>query len=119
MSNSSLHTQNSLQIVDSIPGLVWSTDADGGIDFLNQQSSEYTGLGLFEAQGRHWIDARVIHSDDLSKLSDSWQGILTTGQPGEAEARMKRFDGEYHWFLFRVVPLRDDLGTIVQCTERA
>jgi PAS domain S-box-containing protein len=32
---------------------------------------------------------------------------------GELEARLRRFDGEYRWFLFRAEPLRDESGNIV------
>jgi PAS domain S-box-containing protein len=31
----------------------------------------------------------------------------------ESEARLRRFDGEYLWFLFRIVPLRDETGRII------
>jgi PAS domain S-box-containing protein len=82
MSNPSFNTQTSLQIVDSIAGLVWRTDADVAIDFFNQEWSEYTGLGLIEAEGRHWIDVSFIHPDELSNLRNSWQNILSSGQPG-------------------------------------
>jgi PAS domain S-box-containing protein len=34
--------------------------------------------------------------------------------PGELEARLRRFDGEYRWFLFRAEPLRDHLGNILK-----
>jgi formate hydrogenlyase transcriptional activator len=33
---------------------------------------------------------------------------------GETEARLRRFDGEYRWFLFRANPLRDESGSIVR-----
>ena len=36
------------------------------------------------------------------------------GTAGEAEARLRRFDGEYRWFLFRANPLRDESGNIVK-----
>jgi signal transduction histidine kinase len=32
----------------------------------------------------------------------------------ETEARLRRADGEYRWFLIRNVPLRDELGNIVK-----
>ena len=34
--------------------------------------------------------------------------------PGGLEARLRRFDGEYRWFLFQAVPLRDEAGNIVK-----
>ena len=33
---------------------------------------------------------------------------------GETEARLRRHDGEYRWFLFRSNPLRDETGVIVK-----
>src|SRR5262249_39717593 len=65
-----------------------------------------------EAAGWGWV--RVIHREDLERLTDTWKGILAAGEPGEAEARMRRFDGEYRWFLFRTVPFRDEAGAIVR-----
>jgi PAS domain-containing protein len=32
----------------------------------------------------------------------------------EAEARLRRFDGECRWFLFRANPLRDESGDVVK-----
>jgi signal transduction histidine kinase len=34
--------------------------------------------------------------------------------PGGLEARLRRFDGEYRWFSFQAVPLRDESGNIVK-----
>ena len=39
---------------------------------------------------------------------------MASEAPGEAEARLRRHDGEYRWFLFRTNPLRDETGTIVK-----
>src|SRR4029077_10865128 len=32
------------------------------------------------------------------------------GEAGEIEARLRRYDGDYRWFLFRVEPVRDNHG---------
>src|SRR5262249_49653200 len=50
----------------------------------------------------------------LNDLIAMWQCIITSGQPGEAEARLRRRDGEYRWFLFRMSPLRDENGNILK-----
>ena len=34
--------------------------------------------------------------------------------PGESEARLRRSDGIYRWFLFRVEPLRDEAREVVE-----
>src|SRR5262249_4266554 len=39
---------------------------------------------------------------------------LAAGVPFEKEARLRRADGEYHWFVLRAVPLRDAQGHIVK-----
>jgi C4-dicarboxylate-specific signal transduction histidine kinase len=43
-----------------------------------------------------------------------WSAIRESGMPGGLEARLRRFDGEYRWFWFQAVPLRDGSGNIVK-----
>jgi PAS domain S-box-containing protein len=99
-------------IVDALPGLVWTARLDGHVDFLNQRWCEYTGLSVDEAYGRGWQTA--IHPDDLPELLERWRSILASGEPREMEARLRRFDGEYRWFLFRTNPLIDASGQVVK-----
>src|SRR6266850_1111751 len=98
--------------IDTIPVLAWSTRPDGSNEFLNQRWLDYTGLTIEEARGWGWKVA--IHPDDLPRLLDVWQGLLASGRSGELEARLRRADSVYRWFLFRVEPLRDPQGTIVK-----
>jgi PAS domain S-box-containing protein len=42
------------------------------------------------------------------------RSCLASGTPVDVEARMRRFDGAYRWFLFRANPLRDASGKIVK-----
>src|SRR4030095_8323673 len=55
-----------------------------------------------------------FHPDDLPPLMDTWRELLVSGEPGEVEARLRRHDGVYRWFLIRVAPLRDETGTIIR-----
>jgi PAS domain S-box-containing protein len=98
--------------IDTIPVLAWCTRPDGSNEFLNQRWLDYTGLTIEEARGWGWKVA--IHPDDLPQLLDVWQGLLVSGKSGELEARLRRADGVYRWFLFRVEPLRDPQGSIVK-----
>jgi PAS domain S-box-containing protein len=99
-------------IVDALPGLVWTARLDGHVDFLNQRWCEYTGLSVDEAYGRGWQTA--IHPDDLPELLERWRSILASRESREMEARLRRFDGEYRWFLFRTNPLIDASGQVVK-----
>jgi PAS domain S-box-containing protein len=99
-------------VVDSLPGLVWTALPDGHVDFLNQRWCEYTGLSVAEARGEGWQNA--IHPDDLPELLNRWRSILTSNALGEMEARLRRSDGEYRWFLFRTRPLTDASGQVTK-----
>jgi PAS domain S-box-containing protein len=97
-------------VVDTIPALIWRASPDGIPDFLNQPALDYTGLTLDQAE-TGW--PRAFHPEDRKGMLQKWSAIRESGA-GELEARLRRFDGEYRWFLFRVAPLRDELGNIVK-----
>src|SRR2546429_2205739 len=99
-------------MIDKIPTLAWACRPDGTTEFLNQRWLDYTGLSLEEALGWGW--QVPVHPEDLEKLMEAWQGRLGSADPGEAEARLRRFDGEYRWFLFRAIPVRDEQGKLVR-----
>ena len=99
-------------IIKTIPTMVWSAAPGGSVDYFNPRWLDYTGLS--PDQSRDWRWTAAIHPDDLSQLTDAWQAILVSGELGEAEARLRRFDGAYRCFLFRASPLRDESGKIVK-----
>jgi PAS domain S-box-containing protein len=98
-------------VIDTIPTLVWRARPDGVPDFLNQPALDYTGLTPDQAEAG-WPHA--FHPDDKKGMLVKWSAIRASGMPGELEARLRRFDGEYRWFLFRGVPLHDEQGNIVK-----
>jgi PAS domain S-box-containing protein len=98
-------------VINTIPTLVWRADPDGVPDFLNQPALDYTGLSPDQAE-TGW--PRAFHPDDKKAMLVKWSAIRASGMPGELEARLRRFDGEYRWFLFRGVPLHDEQGNIVK-----
>ena len=99
-------------IIDTIPALAWSARPDGSAEFFNQHYLDFIGLSAEQASGWGWTAA--VHPDDLNELAATWQRIMASEAPGEAEARLRRHDGEYRWFLFRANPLRDETGAIVR-----
>lgn len=108
-----LASQRNLRLaVDTMPVLSWSALRDGTADFFNKRWLDYTGLSLDKAQGQGW--AQAFHPDDLDRVNDYWRSHVVSGEPGEIEARLRRFDGSYRWFLLRANPLRDELGAVVK-----
>jgi PAS domain S-box-containing protein len=101
-----------IQIINTIPTTAWSTRADGYCDFLSQRWLDYAGFTEEEARGWSWGGA--IHPDDVDRLVEYWQGCLAAGTPAITEARIRRFDGVYRWFLFLANPFRDQSGTIIK-----
>jgi len=99
-------------IIDTIPALVWSARPDGSAEFFNRRWLDYTGLSYDEA--RDWGWEKIVHPADRERLVEYWRSTLESGQPGEIEARLRRLDGEYRWFLLRASPLRDESGAIVK-----
>jgi PAS domain S-box-containing protein len=99
-------------LVNALPGLVWTALSDGTVDFLNQRWCEYTGLSLNQVSGSVW--QTVVHPDDLPDLLERWRFTLASGEPGEIEARLRRFDGDYRWFLIAANPMRDDAEHVVK-----
>ena len=102
----------SRQLIDLIPALAWSCRPDGTADFFNRGWLEFTGLLEHEALNWGWTAA--FHPDDVNTVVAYWQSLLARAEPGEIEARLRCFDGEYRWFLFRARPQRDDLGKVIK-----
>src|SRR6266850_7087056 len=99
------------RVIDTIPAHAWSTLPDGSVDFINQRFLEFTGRSREDLLGWGW--GSVVHNDDLSNYVDRWHAAVAAGEPLESEARVRRADGDYRWLLIRNVPLRDELGNIV------
>ena len=104
--------RNLKQIVNTIPALAWSAHPDGSAEFFNQHYLDYVGLSA--EQSKDWGWTMAVHPDDLDGLAAAWQLIIVSEKPGETEARLRRRDGVYRWFLFRVNPLRDEGENIIK-----
>src|SRR5215218_6323421 len=90
------------RVVDELTALIWTARADGYCEFLNQRWFEYTDLTPANAYGWGWQS--VLHPDDRENMLETWSSIRASGEARDLEARIRRFDGEYRWFLFRACP---------------
>src|SRR5215831_3265258 len=97
-------------IVDNLPAMVWTARPDGFREFVNKRWLEYTGLRPEQALGANF---EIVHPEDRQDFLAHWERAVQFGTPMEREVRLCRADGEYFWFLHRIVPIRDDSGSVL------
>jgi PAS domain S-box-containing protein len=94
----------------AMPALVWHSSSTGMADFSNQRFCDYTGLSFDALGGWGWM--KTLHSEDSGV--EWWHATLASGAPFEREVRIRSAAGEYRWFMLRMTPLRNDVGTIIR-----
>src|SRR5258706_8768242 len=100
------------QILDCTPLHVAVIAPDRTPIYVNQASLDYHGLTPDEWRAAHGVS--FFHPDDHERLTNENQTKFLRGHPYETEARLRRKDGKYRWFLFRLNPLRDEHGRITR-----
>ena len=100
------------QLVDSLPQLVWTCQADGQCDSLSRRWVTYTGIPEAPQLGFGWLDQ--IHPDDRAPTVAAWEAAVAAGTDFHVEFRLRRHDGEYRWFDTQAIRLRDADGNTVK-----
>jgi len=103
-------------IANAAPVLMTCSDADGACVFVNLPWLEFTGRSLDDELGDGWLDP--IHCDHREALRQAYWTAFQARQPFQAQALMRRRDGEYRWVLGRAAPrFREDggFGGMVGC----
>lgn len=90
------------QLANSLPQIVWATTPDGKNIFFNEAWYEYTGMSKQEAMGDGWN--KPFHPDDQPLAWNAWQDAVNNNAKYSLECRLRRFDGEYRWWLIRGIP---------------
>ena len=97
-------------LIDSVPQLIGTVNPDGTMQHMNRAALNYVGVPLEDGvTAEAWRD-RFYHPDDREAMRGGVQAAISAGILHEAEARVRRHDGEYRWFLVRHDVLRDDEG---------
>ena len=93
-------------MADAVPQIVWITDAEGRVEFFNQQWSNYTGVP-YEPTTATEVAARHVHPDDAVLTMERFEAARQTGGAFLVEHRIRSKAGDYRWFLVRGEPYRD------------
>ena len=106
-------------ITEAMPHLVWSTGADGALEYCNGKWTEYTGLSLSQSLGDGWWQA--VCPDDAPRVAALWREAMASPTVFNCDYRLRGQDGAYRWFKSWGVPLRDAQGKVVNwfgaCTD--
>jgi PAS domain S-box-containing protein len=100
------------QLLDLSPLHIGELGPDGAHLYVNRASLDYYGITLEE-----WKDAgveQVLHPQDAAMVTRDLPLKLQTGLPFEYEARLRRKDGQYRWFHYRLSPVSDEEGRITR-----
>lgn len=101
-------------LADSMPQIVWISEPDGSLEYINSQWIVYTGLTLEESHSFEQSKA-VFHPDDWQPFLDSWSKAVDKQSIHEKELRLKHIvEGEYRWFLTRSVPVFNGEGKLIK-----
>jgi PAS domain S-box-containing protein len=93
----------------AMPNHVWTSKADGQLDWFNARAYEYSGLLYGDIA---WTT--IVHPDDLASAGERWVAAVSSGETYEIEFRLRRADGVFRWHIARAVPIRDASGAILR-----
>ncbi len=97
---------------ESLPQQIWTAGPDGVLDFYNHRTTAYLGVNPAQSPGTSWLD--YLHPDDRPEATERWGAALAEGRYYEAEFRLRRYDGQYRWFLAQAQARRTPNGPVLR-----
>jgi len=97
-------------MMETIPQIAWTNTVDGEVIFFNQRWYDYTGLDHEQTKTKGLL--AVVHPDDLQYTIDQYKSIWGSNEGGEFQNRKRRRDGVYRWYLMRLMPIKNEEGTL-------
>ena len=96
--------------VEQSPNVIFITDLDGTIEYVNQQFVEFTGFSKQDAIG---ANPRILKSGktSLNIYKEFWQTIAE-GREWRDEIQDQRKDGSKYWALMTVTPVKNTEGNV-------
>ena len=110
-------------VVNTIPVMIWTTDADGRWTYLNHAWHEFAGRARGSETVGTWAEA--IHPEDAARSVETHTAALDRRVPFAMEYRLRRHDGQHRWVFDQGVPRFDSdgsfagyIGSGIDVTER-
>jgi PAS domain S-box-containing protein len=101
-------------LADAMPQIVWISNPEGQVEYINRQWTLITGLSLEESRSLDQVK-HVIHPDDFVPAQDLWRKARELQTPYQVQTRFKHAaDGKYRWYLTRGVPVFDGDNRLIK-----
>jgi PAS domain S-box-containing protein len=110
------------ELADTAPAMMWTTDTDGLITFVNAGWLRFTGTTFQEEMGASW--ELGVHPEDVGEVLSTWADALGRRSEWEREYRLHHHSGDYRWISDRAVPryvgdrFAGHVGTAIDIHER-
>jgi PAS domain S-box-containing protein len=110
------------ELADTAPAMMWMTDENGLVTFVNAGWLRFTGTTFEEEMGESW--ELGVHPDDAPLTTSTWHEALAERRFWEREYRLRAASGEYRWIVDRGVPsyvggkFAGYVGTAIDIHER-
>jgi PAS domain S-box-containing protein len=89
-------------MADGCPAIMWVTDAEGGIRFVNRTCREFFGIAFEQVEVDKWH--MLLHPDDEAIYVAGYRRALEAHGSFRAEVRVRRADGEWRWIASYAEP---------------
>src|SRR5215207_10576531 len=90
------------ELADTTPALMWMTDAEGDVTFVNEGWLCFTGRTLGEEMGDTF--ALSAHPEDRDDLLTRWRESFARRTEFRFEYRLQHHAGDYRWVLDVGIP---------------
>ncbi|WP_255474270.1 PAS domain-containing protein [Pontibacter qinzhouensis] len=97
-------------MADAMPQLIFTTNPEGKLTYLNQRWEQYTGEPITNLFGDKWQE--TIHPEDQGAFAAKWKEALQQGTEMQAELRQRDKNGNYRWHLCRSMPMHTEQGEL-------
>jgi PAS domain S-box-containing protein len=101
-------------LADAMPQIVWISDPEGTIEYINRQWTLITGKSLEDTRDPSKIN-EVIHPEDQPRVQEVWLKSRQLQVAYQVQMRVRHAaSNEYRWYLTRGVPVLDDQGRLIK-----
>jgi PAS domain S-box-containing protein len=100
------------ELADNMSQFAWTADASGERTWFNKRWYDYTGTTLEDVEGTKW--QKLVHPDHIERVNMRIRESHESGKPWEDTYLLQGWEGDFHWFLARAMPIRNENGDVVR-----